>query len=65
MGNAICRSEKDDKRIANRQLRRAQKQAINRGDEILPIQKEISNVWSFGKDGKHYMQNFDEKYMRK
>lgn len=65
VGNAICRSEKEDKQIANRKLRRAQKQAINNGDEILPLKREKSNVWAFGKDGKHYMQNFDEKYMRK
>lgn len=65
IGNAKCRSEKEDKTIANRRLRRAHKQAIDRGADVLPMQNEISKVWSFGKDGKHYMQNIDVKYMRK
>lgn len=63
-GNCVCRSEKQDKRIANRRLRRAEKQAIKIGKD-LPLVDEISNVWDFGKDGKHYMKEPDEKDMRK
>lgn len=58
-------SEKYDKRIANRRLRKAVKLAIFRGDEIIPIMREISNVWDMVKDGKHYVSDIDEKYMRK
>jgi hypothetical protein len=45
-------SEKDDKRTANRKFRRKLKQSIFNQDESLPLIREVSNVWSFGKDGK-------------
>jgi hypothetical protein len=35
----------------------------------MPILREVSNVWDFPKDGKHYMKRHKEawcrKYMRK
>jgi len=35
---------------------------------VLPILREVSNVWSFPKDGKHRMNSdsrYYKKYMRK
>lgn len=53
-------SEKEDKRDANRKLRRKTKQQVNKEDEILLELREVSNVWGFGKDGKIF-----DKEMRK
>ena len=53
-------SEKQDKRNANRRLRRA----VRMGQWHLTL-RDVSNVWSFTKDGKHYMQNVKQEYMRK
>ena len=64
-GITCSRSEKQDKRIANRRLRHALKQAVDRGDEILPMLRELSDVWSFAKDGRHYDPRASEKDMRK
>lgn len=47
-------SEKEAKREANRRLRRAVRQALHRGVEILPLLREVSNVWGFPKDGKRW-----------
>jgi hypothetical protein len=61
-GVTTARSERDDKRIANRKLRRASRIAIGRYlrggcslDEsslVLPKLREVSNVWCMAKDGK-------------
>lgn len=64
VGNASD-SEKMDKRKANRQLRKAVKDMLYKSrllqEEILidvmerlPKLREVSNVWDFEKDGKHY-----------
>lgn len=69
-GNTTVTSEKKDKQLASRAHRRAEKQAVEQGEEP-PLQKETSDIWSFGKDGKAYW-NSDymtdeeiEKEMRK
>lgn len=64
-GNCLCRSEKKDKRLANRALRRIVRHCIKLGVEVLPVQREVSNVWSWGKDGKSYWHNFTQEAMRK
>lgn len=53
-GNTKCKSEKMDKRIANRILRRITKQAVAQDKEVLPDINEVLSVWEMGKDGKHY-----------
>ena len=58
-------SEKDDKRNANRKFRRKIKQEVNKGEELLPEVREVSNVWSFDKDGKLYDKDLPEKDLRK
>lgn len=65
IGNCVCRSEKQDKAIANRRLRRAEKAAIKSNAEILPHKKEISDIWAFGKDGKRYLKKPCRKDLQK
>lgn len=60
-----AKSEKVEKQDANRKQRRIVKQKVKQGDETLPLKRETSNVWAFGKDGKKYYLNIDEKDMRK
>lgn len=54
-------SEKQDKRFANRNLRREAKEAINIAlvsdtvdNLVVPIARETSCRWSFAKDGKQF-----------
>jgi len=63
-GWTICKSEKEDKSIANRRLRRRVIDAIRRNEEIYPELREVSDVWNFGKDGKQWVDT-DSKAMRK
>ncbi len=58
-------SEKENKRNANRKFRRSVKQRIIKGEDVLPEVREISNVWSFGKDGKRCNPEMNEKDLRK
>jgi hypothetical protein len=60
IGNGAS-SEKYDKRINNRVLRRAVKHAVFIGEEdIFPIMREVSDKWSMRKDGKCYFGNLRE-----
>lgn len=66
-------SDKPGKSKANRALRVAERKAFAACTDfdslIMPILREVSNVWDFPKDGKGYMKNWKEesyrKYMRK
>jgi hypothetical protein len=58
-------SEKEDKRKANRKFRRKTKVQIQKGDTELAVMKELSNVWSFDKDGKQFLKNPPAKELRK
>ncbi len=51
-GKTCCRSEKKDKQLANRSLRIQQKQAIHHRKDVMPDLKEVSDIYSWGKDGK-------------
>ncbi|MBI4788507.1 MAG: hypothetical protein HY782_15860 [Chloroflexi bacterium] len=48
-GITTARSEKCDKQLANRRFRHAWKQ----GHDVVHI-REVSDPWSFAKDGKKY-----------
>jgi hypothetical protein len=55
-GITTASSEKQDKRLANRKLRRVTNEML-RGSDLeddltLPDIREVSNVYSFAKDGK-------------
>jgi hypothetical protein len=47
-------SEKANKRNTNRVLRRSVRQILhsNPEAELLPLQREVSDIWSWQKDGK-------------
>lgn len=60
-----CESEKEDKRIANRAFRRKTKVAILTGRELPMSMDEVSNPWSWGKDGKNYWPEAPKKWLTK
>lgn len=53
-GISLADSEAKDKALASRRWRRAVRQALRCGNEDLPAQREISDVWGFDKDGKRW-----------
>ena len=62
-------SEKKDKRINNKRLRRINKVRLEKGKEMLEM-KEVSDKWNMGKDGLNHMlinkdSEFYEKGLRK
>jgi hypothetical protein len=64
-GYTTAESEKENKQQANRKYRRIIKQKIKSTESELPKIKELSNVWSFDKDGKRYDSNMTDKDLRK
>ena len=64
-GITTAKSEKENKQEANRKLRRIVKQKVNTQKTDLPQKREVSNVWSFDKDGKRYNSEMTEKDLRK
>ncbi|HET8839010.1 MAG TPA: hypothetical protein VFM82_08490 [Flavobacteriaceae bacterium] len=64
-GNTTAISEKEDKRKANRKLRKIVKQRLKSQHTEFPRLREVSNIWSFQKDGKKYDASMTEKDLRK
>lgn len=64
-GITTAKSEKENKQDANRKYRRIVKQKVKSKDSELPEIREISNVWSFDKDGKIYDPKMTDKDLRK
>lgn len=63
---AVCSgSEKQDKRLANRDFRRKAKLRVKSGSDEFLLMREVSNVWAFTKDGKRYIKDAGKKEMRK
>ena len=58
-------SEKRDKTIVNKRYRRLVKVRIAKRSEVLPLIREISNIYQFDKDGKHYYAGMTKLEMRK
>jgi hypothetical protein len=56
MGITTAASEKRDKQFANRRLRRAVNQVLKDEPEapVLPLKREVSDVWAMDKDGKRW-----------
>ncbi|MCU0437460.1 MAG: hypothetical protein MUC49_06050 [Raineya sp.] len=65
IGITSSETEKEDKKLANRKFRKVVKAQIKKEKDILALVKEVSNVWSFAKDGKKYVKNPKEKNLRK
>ena len=57
-GNTPARSDKEDKRLANKKFRQAERQAIYHEKDPPENPKEVADCWDFNKDGKSY---FDEE----
>lgn len=53
-GTCVCRSERTWKELWHRRYRRAVNAAVRADEDVMPHVREISDVWSFGKDGKTY-----------
>lgn len=56
------RSEKDDKRLLNRALRRVSRTLLVKADAeeledavVFPVQDEVMDQWSMNKDGKAWL----------
>lgn len=68
-GNTTARSEKHDKRLANRRFRRiCNYMDWSEEDVLFPEINEISNTWCFSKDGKSRIDPDNprlKKYLRK
>ncbi len=67
-GITTARSEKADKVAAHRRERRRVHVAlgVEPAREVLPHRRELSNVWSYAKDGKQYLgPRTRPEYLRK
>ncbi|WP_298954580.1 hypothetical protein [uncultured Nonlabens sp.] len=64
-GITTAQSEKENKQDANRKLRRVIKQMVKEVKTELPELRDVSNTWSFDKDGKRYNPEMTDKDMRK
>lgn len=68
-GITTARSEKEDKRFANRKARRVVKEVLSTipEPEVLPHLREVSTTWTMAKDAKVYFGRGDDaiKQMRK
>jgi hypothetical protein len=76
IGHTTAETEKHDKRLANRCLRRRSREvlrtfAVGSPSRLvesvadLPLLREVSNVYSFAKDGKQWLDDPDPKDLRK
>lgn len=67
-GNCAA-SEKDDKRMCNRVMRRVVRNCVRTmadfDDGVFPVAAEIMDVWSMAKDGKRYNATAPAAAMRK
>jgi hypothetical protein len=66
VGNGGARSEKRDKQLAHRALRKQNKQRLVVGLEMLRT-KEVHDIYAWSKDGKQYLSAPEKhpKLMRK
>ena len=51
-GMSSSESEKADKSASHRKLRRVARVAVEQGEPVLPLERELTNTWSMDKDGK-------------
>ena len=66
-GIAVAKSEKGDKQKASRVARRVVREALaSNPNGVLPEKREVSDVWTFAKDGKcWYGTAGDARWLRK
>ena len=58
-GIGCSSSDKPGKRVANRRFRRLAKEKLRETGNTELLLREISNVWTFPKDGKCYYSNVE------
>ena len=57
LSHCCCRSEKKDKKIWHKAFRKKEKQKVCSNDlegHVTTHHREVSDLWTMGKDGKHY-----------
>lgn len=72
-GNTAARSEKKDKRLSNRKLRRESNRVVGGCgcscevcSCVFPEKRDVSDPWLMAKDGKHYFdKNKHPELLRK
>jgi len=64
-GITTAETEKENKRRANRKFRRVTKLQVKKGRDEPSLPRELSNVWSFDKDGKQFLKKPTKKDLRK
>lgn len=66
-GITAANSEKQDKALSHRKIRRAVKVQVKATeDSLMPLEKQLTNPWSMSKDGKCVFDPLsDPKLMRK
>ena len=57
-------SAKDEKWLGRKAWRRACKMALARGDDVLPILREVTDPWGWYADGKWYMPDWPEVHRK-
>lgn len=64
-GMTTAESEKKDKQLAHRRERRIVRQILDSNPlrPVLPHRREVSNVWSFDKDGKQRLSTDSPYYL--
>jgi hypothetical protein len=65
IGYTTATSDKPGKKQANKRFRRKTKVELQQGKEIFAIHTRQTTAWDMPKDGKHYVKDLDEKYLRK
>lgn len=65
-GITTAESEKKDKQLAHRRERRIVSQILGSDPlrPVLPHRREVSNVWSFDKDGKQRLSGNSPDYLK-
>jgi len=67
-GITTARSEKKDKRLVNRKLRRVTNEMLKgsqlEDDLIFPEKRDVSDVWLMEKDGKQWLDPNDPENRR-
>lgn len=65
IGHTSSVSEKKDKQLYARAVRRSAKVATRKGEDAAPPDHPRSGAWTFAKDGKHWVTKPRAKDLRK
>lgn len=63
-GITCCESEKSDKRIWHKVMRRKTRERLRLGEEEGVSAREVSDPWKMGKDGKVIQDKWDKVYRK-